>query len=76
MRLAKLKIVKRKQNQLNGGGRGSRSKSVADHQLPVHFYNQCTTKKIDLENESQDHRVLQWQWTYSIANINLYKSHT
>ena len=30
----------------------------------------------DLQNESQGHEVQRSQWFHSMANINLYKSHT
>ena len=34
-------------------------------------------KKIfDLENESQGHGIQHSQWSHSMANVNLYKSHT
>ena len=67
-----------RQGQLDGGGRANRVKSAGEVRcMPAHFLKHMHNKKMfDLENEGQGHGVQQWQRSLSMANINLYKSHT
>ena len=44
---------------------------------PIFFVLQMHSEKMfDLENEGQRHGAQQLQWSHSMANINLYKSHS
>ena len=57
-------------------GRVSRIKSAGDTAaLPVQFLNNTCINCFDLENEGQDRGVQHSSWCYSMANVNLYKSH-
>ena len=62
------------QEQLHG--ESCESRQIRGHPLPAQFLSMHNKEMFDLENIGKGHGAQHSQWSHSIANINLYKSHT